>query len=415
MRRQLSLAVVLVGAVALATGACTSSGGNDNGQKDAGGDVFHQFDGGPQQDSGGGDAPVSCTSTGFTAAAQSATADPSNMDMLYIAKSSATDPTDQLQIELYYGLGDEPLRAPGTVTIGAIPADRNYATCTTCVRLRQGCTTGSGCTGKIFLATQGTITVTEFASGGNFVGTMSNVKLQEVTIASDYTSTPVTNGAWWCLDSYSFSSSLVGTLPCASNTDCPSDKPLCDTDASTCGECLTNADCASKPAGQQLCGAGICGACATALDCTTAATPWCQLSATTGKPECVAGGSCTGDDGAEPGDDGPSGARLLTVGVGMTGNICQPADVDEWDFYKIVTTAAGNITITVSWADAGTDLDFYVWDSTFAGVDSAEGTTNPETLALTAQPAGTYYVGVLNYDPGTATSAVPYTITYTTP
>jgi hypothetical protein len=103
------------------------------------------------------------------------------------------------------------------------------------------------------------------------------------------------------------------------------------------------------------------------------------------------------------------------VSVGMSAAVCVATDAAEYDFYEIVTAAAGNISISVSWADTGADLDFLVLDSTLVTVKSATSTTNPETVALTAQPAGTYYVAVYAYDMGTATAAIPYTITYTTP
>jgi hypothetical protein len=416
MTRQLTLIFGLVGAVALTTGACTSSGGN-HGQQDAGpDDAIHQFDLG-QHDSGGDDAAATCTGTGHTAAVHTAKV---NAAALYYTGDTAdptgTAPYDRLTVELYYGLGGaEPLMGPGTVQIGATAADKNYGTCTTCVRLLKNCTASGGCT-KVYLATEGTITITEFANGGDFVGSMTDVKLQEVTIAQDgtYTSTPVTNGTWWCVDSFSFSTPLVGTLPCTTSDDCPTDLPLCDTPNATCVECLSNTECASNANGQ-LCGGGMCGACASALDCTSPAAPLCATNATTGRPECVAGGTCTGDDSGEPGDDGPNGARLLTVSVGMSAAVCLATDGSEYDFYEIVTAAAGNISISVSWADAGADLDFLVLDSALTTVKSATSSTNPETVALTGRPAGTYYVGVYVYDMGTATAAIPYTITYTTP
>ena len=417
MGRHFSLVLGLLGAVALATGACTSSSNNHNAQQDGGQeDAPHQFDVG-QHDVGVPDAPITCTGNGFTAAVETGPTDSANMSFEYVGDSTNSEPYDSLTIELYYGSTyADPLKGPGTVTIGQKTEDKNYKTCTTCVRLRKNCTAASGCT-KVYLATEGTLTITAMATGGNFTGTLTNVKLQEVTIASDYTSTPVANGTWWCLDTYSFDVVIDGSLPCTTSDDCVNavDRPLCDTANSACVECITNAECASKPTGQQLCGGGMCGACSTALDCASPTAPLCEANATTGRPECVAGGTCTGDDAAEPGDDGPNGARLLTVGVGTTGNVCIATDGNEYDFYKIVTSAAGNITVTLSWADTAADLDFLVFDSTLTEINSGETSNNPEIVALTSQPAGTYYVAVFAYDMGTATNAIPYTVTYTTP
>lgn len=96
----------------------------------------------------------------------------------------------------------------------------------------------------------------------------------------------------------------------------------------------------------------------------------------------------------------------------MNGSVCR-ADL-EYDFYKYTTLATGNITFTLNWTDTGADLDLYVTNATGTQLGSSEYDT-PEVVALTSQPAGTYYAIVVAFDMGTATSAIPYTITVTTP
>jgi len=488
MMRQLSLVLVLGGTVALATGACTSASSNPPGQHDAGYDVHHQLDAGTQTDTGtqtdgGGGA---CTTNGFTVADDESAA--SSTDFFYAGYSSTSEPYDFISVELYYGLAVEALKGPGTVTLGSASIDKNYSSCSTCVLIRTACDSTNGCTGPTFFATEGTLNVTALATGGNFTGTLTNVKLVEVTIAQGtFVSTPVANGDVWCVASLSFDAPVQGSLPCENSTECSGSAdtpwcdtannecvqcleeahctsltdtphcdtssfscvqclqeshctsltatphcdttyfycvqcleeahctaltatPHCDTDYSECVECLTSDHCASNANGH-FCAANLCGLCASMLDCTNPATPLCQLNETSGRAECVVGGTCTGDDAGEPGDDGPAGARVLTAGVGMTGSVCN-ADL-EYDFYKITTSATGNLTFTLTWTDSNADLDLYVLDATGATLGSSEY-DNPESVALTGQAAGLYYAVVTAYDMGTATDAIPYTITVTT-
>jgi hypothetical protein len=434
----------LFGALALATGACTSSS-NNNGQRDAGQEdgPFHQLDGSTGGDGGGGDGGGgTCTKTGLTAAVEYADYKTDGTDewFTYYALTAETSPYDALGIELYPGYGAAPTLGAGTYTLGATAAEQSYATCGVCVLLYGGCDDTAQTCAKTYFAQTGTLTITALDNASGFVASLANATLAEVTIDSNNVTTKVPGGATWCFPSHSINAELTTAFPCTSNTECASqtDTPYCDTasgycvqcllethcsgltatphcdpDYFECVECVTNDHCASSANGH-FCGGGLCGQCAWSGDCTNPATPVCVSNSTTYRGECVAGGTCTGDDGAEPGDDGAVGARALTIGTAMNGSICKATN--ESDFYKVTTSATGNITFTANWTETGADLDLYAYTATGTLIDYAEETTvGSETLALTAQPAGTYYVEVWAYSHGSGTNAIPYTITVTTP
>src|SRR5512137_1034127 len=96
MTRPATLVLLVGGALALATGACTTTNGTHHGQQDAGTEVHHQLDGAPQNDGGAG----TCTTTGFTAAEEYAAYDADYNAILWDGYSSATDPFDWLSISL---------------------------------------------------------------------------------------------------------------------------------------------------------------------------------------------------------------------------------------------------------------------------------------------------------------------------
>ena len=432
--RGLGLAFVATLVSALTLGAC---GGGSGEQRDAAHDVIAQADAGPD-DVG----PPPCTAEGFTVVDE--TAEATATDFYYQGYSSATDPADIITVELYYGLGGvEPLQGPGSVTIGAADSDTNYATCSTCVLVWTGCT-GDECTGPTYFATEGTLEISALATGGSFTGTLTDARLVEVEIDQrTYLSTPVDEGGTWCVASVSFDAAVAGALPCGSSEECApaaatpycnldtsacvqcldgahcaalGATPYCDPTSFACVECVTNDHCAGNANGH-LCGGGWCGTCATSFDCTSAGAPVCQPDPTSGRPGCGVGGTCAGDDAGEPGDDGPAGARDLTVGVALSGAVCD-AELES-DYYQVTTAAAGSLTFTLAFtitdAAAPEDLDLVVMDATGAELGSAETTASTETVTLTGQPAGTYYAAVYAYSMGPATDAIPYTITVTTP
>ncbi|HEY3446019.1 MAG TPA: hypothetical protein VGK67_06610 [Myxococcales bacterium] len=92
---------------------------------------------------------------------------------------------DTVRLELYQ-------QATGIFTGGIVPgtfalsgAELQYKTCSLCVRVIDEL-------GKIYMPTGGTVTLA--AVGTRLTGTLTNVAFQEVTIAADFTSTPVTPG-----------------------------------------------------------------------------------------------------------------------------------------------------------------------------------------------------------------------------
>lgn len=440
MMRHFGLVLGLVGAVALATGACTSSGGNNNGQHDAATDGFHQLDGG-QGDGGGDGGGGTCTKTGITGTASGGYSGQDNA-VFYDVLTSENVPYDAFEIAFYFDYGNpQPTIGPGTYTLGATEEERSLATCGTCVMAWANC--GEESCAKTFFAKSGTLTITKMNNTDGLVGTLTDGRLVEVTIAQDGSVTEVNGGDSWCFPNHAVNMSFAEyPLPCESNTDCAgtTDTPYCLTEYGECVQCLQeshcasltatphclveygacvecteNAHCASSTYGQ-VCDTyyGECGQCVSAMDCHDPTKPICGYNSTTYRGECQAGGTCTDDDTAAEaaGDDGPIGATALTVGVAANAHICKATG--ESDYYKYTLAAAGNLTVTVAWTATGTDLDIYVYDSTGEEVDSAYTTseTSPETLAMTSLAAGTYYIEVQAWTP---TTTVPYTITVTTP
>lgn len=171
----------------------------------------------------------SCDNQGFTAAEELLDSDVDNGVFVYQAINAAGD--DALSIE-FYGFGGTLLpilSGPGTYPIAANADDRNYATCATCVLLYANCTETSCDT---FLADSGNIVVTDVDPDlGVFTGTLEDATFVQVTINSTtFQSTPVPNGANWCIDSFAFD---VGP------------------------ECVVDADCAGSPNGD-LCVSNTC-------------------------------------------------------------------------------------------------------------------------------------------------------------
>ncbi|MGI5864106.1 MAG: DUF4215 domain-containing protein [Myxococcales bacterium] len=102
--------------------------------------------------------------------------------------------SDELMIEMYPGDGVFASGlATGTFTLAG--DDLQYRTCGLCVRLRDR-------RGTYYMATGGEVTLSSIS--GNLTGSLSNVTFEEVTIAQDYTSTPVVDGCQSVLTSMAF-------------------------------------------------------------------------------------------------------------------------------------------------------------------------------------------------------------------
>jgi hypothetical protein len=101
-------------------------------------------------------------------------------------------------------------------------------------------------------------------------------------------------------------------------------------------------------------------------------------------------------------------AATITAGVANSAAISTTTDVD---YFKVVTTATSNNTFSLA-GPSGVDYDLYVYNSAGTQIGSSEGTTATETVSLSSQAAGTYYIKVVGYNG--ANSATCYTITATT-
>ena len=156
------------------------------------------------------DAPAPCTHNGFVATSIGASR--SGTEVLFLqARSSESTPFDILSIELYYGYGEPPpLDAPGEYVLATTAAERNYATCGTCVVARTGY--DGTVWDKVFLATGGVLEINAIgAVGTQFTGSLSGVTMEEVTIdTSTYISTPVPGGEGWCIEAFEFDTAITG-------------------------------------------------------------------------------------------------------------------------------------------------------------------------------------------------------------
>jgi hypothetical protein len=418
----------LVTTLFLGLGITLAGCGTSNSANPDGGDPT------PTSDAGSPDAEGPCDRSGFVAAAQSAEAEPGAF--YYGAASAEGAPYDFLAIELYYGLGGaEPLKGPGTSVIGADPANRDYATCSTCVLAYAGCDDTDTCA-RVYLATAGTLTVSAMSTGGRFAGSVTGLRLVEVTMDPDtYATTPVAGGETWCVPTLAFDTPIEGMLPCSTSADCAVDAgapychvessvcvqcleeshcagtaatPHCDGASLACVECVTDAHCGANPAGG-FCNAGLCGACASAFDCATAAAPACLADGASGRAVCRAPAACAGDDGAA--NQGPAAARMLMSGS-LAGKVCDAAGQSDWFVFH--NPGPGDVSFTLAWSigDPGNaeDLDLVVYDASGAVLGESYLGSSQEAVALTYLGAGAVYARVTAYSTGATAGAVPYTL-----
>jgi len=97
-------------------------------------------------------------------------------------------------------------------------------------------------------------------------------------------------------------------------------------------------------------------------------------------------------------------ASAITSGVVNSAAITTATDVD---YFKITTTATSNIVYNLV-GPAGVDFDLTIYNSAGTQIGSAATTSSTETVSLTNQAAGTYYIKVFGFS-GTF-SATCYTI-----
>ncbi len=108
----------------------------------------------------------------------------------------------------------------------------------------------------------------------------------------------------------------------------------------------------------------------------------------------------------EPNETLATGAAISS-GIANSAAISSSADID---YYKITTSATSNIVYSLV-GPSGVDYDMTIYNSAGTQIGSGAGSTATETVSLSSQAAGTYYIKVFGYNG--ATSATCYTITAT--
>ena len=99
-------------------------------------------------------------------------------------------------------------------------------------------------------------------------------------------------------------------------------------------------------------------------------------------------------------------ATAATIASGVT-NTAAISSATDIDYFKITTTAVSNIVYNLV-GPAGVDYDLTIFNSAGTQVGSAATTSSTETVSLTNQTAGTYYIKVFGFSG--AFSATCYTI-----
>jgi hypothetical protein len=134
-------------------------------------------------------------------------------------------------------------------------------------------------------------------------------------------------------------------------------------------------------------------------NCSGATGAYAQAQFTT----TVAGGCGTA---FEP-NETQATAAAITAGVANSAAITTTTDID---YFKVVTTGTSNNTFSLV-GPSGVDYDMTIYNSAGTQIGSGTSSTATETVSLTNQAAGTYYIKVYGYNG--ANSATCYTITAT--
>ena len=100
-------------------------------------------------------------------------------------------------------------------------------------------------------------------------------------------------------------------------------------------------------------------------------------------------------------------AAAISSGVANSAAITTATDVD---YFSISTAAPSNIVYSLA-GPAGVDYDLYIYNSAGTQIGSGMGSTATESVSLSGQAAGMYYIKVLGYSG--ANSASCYSITAT--
>ncbi|MBI3138841.1 MAG: T9SS type A sorting domain-containing protein [Sphingobacteriales bacterium] len=99
-------------------------------------------------------------------------------------------------------------------------------------------------------------------------------------------------------------------------------------------------------------------------------------------------------------------ATAATIAAGVTNSAAITTSTDI-DYFKVVTTATSSNTFNLV-GPTGVDFDMTIYNSAGTQIGSGISSTATETVSLTNQAAGTYYIKVFGYNG--ANSATCYTI-----
>jgi len=102
-------------------------------------------------------------------------------------------------------------------------------------------------------------------------------------------------------------------------------------------------------------------------------------------------------------------ATAATISAGVANSAAITTSTDN-DYFKVVTTATSNNTFSLV-GPSGVDYDMEIYNSSGTQIGSGVSSTATETVSLTNQAAGTYYIRIFGYNG--ANSATCYTITAT--
>jgi cyanophycinase-like exopeptidase len=108
----------------------------------------------------------------------------------------------------------------------------------------------------------------------------------------------------------------------------------------------------------------------------------------------------------EPNNTDTAANTDVCSGIAIAGSISNASD---YDWYKLVVTGAGTISISLSHA-ANADFDWFFYPATGSYTAYASTTNNPETGSVNVTAAGNYFIRVKRYS-GTGN----YTLTVTGP
>lgn len=143
----------------------------------------------------------------FSPSSVQASTGTSNSDQVWLLE--AMDGDVQLKIQIFASYGG--ISSPGSITIDDV--ESNYATCGTCVLLQTGCVEHGDhydCSATYMPMEGGEVHIdkTGTSAGDDFAGKLLGVVFQEVRIAQDYETEPVSGGTQLELAPWTFETQL---------------------------------------------------------------------------------------------------------------------------------------------------------------------------------------------------------------